>query len=89
MEIEDPSDLYPYIQSSSKAVRRRIIEILGRIGDQSTIKELEPVARSSGAETSDVATLAIKRIEWRMNGRPRASGEVMRRETAAPRPPNP
>ena len=89
MEIEDPSDLYPYVQSSSKAVRRRIIEILGRIGDQSTIKELEPVARSSGAETSDVATLAIKRIEWRMNGRPRASGEVMRRETAAPRPPNP
>ncbi|HEV8488000.1 MAG TPA: HEAT repeat domain-containing protein [Blastocatellia bacterium] len=89
MEIEDPSDLYPYIQSNSKVVRRRIIEILGRIGDQSTIKELEPVARSSGAETSDFATLAIKRIEWRMNGRPRAGGEVLRRDTAPPRAPNP
>jgi hypothetical protein len=71
METEDPSDLYPYIQSSSKVVRRKVIEILGRIGDQATIKELEPVARSSG-RTSDIATLAIKRIEWRMNGRPLA-----------------
>jgi HEAT repeat protein len=74
-----PSDLYPYIQSSSN-VRRKVIEILGRIGDGETIKELEPVARTSSAATADVATVAIKRIEWRMSGRPRARDSVLQRE---------
>ena len=73
-------DLYPHIQSSSKEVRQKVIEILGRIGDQDTIKELEPIVRTSSAATADTATVAIKRIEWRLSGRPRASDTVMQRE---------
>jgi HEAT repeat protein len=88
MEADSAADLYPYIKSSSKVVRRKIIEILGHIGDQSTIQELEPVARSSGAETSDIATLAIKRIEWRMSGRPRASSGIIRHDPAPGRAAN-
>ncbi|HST19542.1 MAG TPA: HEAT repeat domain-containing protein [Blastocatellia bacterium] len=80
METSNPADLYPYIRSSSKEVRQQIIEILGRIGDTETIKELQPVAQTSGAETADLATLAIKRIEWRLSGRPRATDSVMRSE---------
>jgi HEAT repeat protein len=80
MEINNPADLYPYIRSSSKEVRQQVIEILGRIGDTETIKELQPVAQTSGAETADLATLAIKRIEWRLSGRPRATDSVMRSE---------
>lgn len=80
MEANSPSDLYPYIRSSSTQIKRKIIEILGRIGDQDTIKELDPVVRTSGATTADTATLAIKRIEWRMSGRPRASDTVLQRE---------
>ncbi|HSB08486.1 MAG TPA: HEAT repeat domain-containing protein [Blastocatellia bacterium] len=76
----NPADLYPHIHSSSRSIRYKVIEILGRIGDQDTIKELEPVVRTSGAATADVATVAIKRIEWRMSGRPRASDNVMQRE---------
>ena len=89
LEITSPADLYPYIRASNKNVRQAVIDILGRIGDQATIKELEPVARTSGAETSDVATVAIKRIEWRMTGRPRANDEVLRRETRPRRSANP
>lgn len=73
-------DLYPHIQSSSKEVRRKVIEILGRIGDQDTIKELEPIVRTSSAATADVATVAIKRIEWRISGRPRAGDSVLQRD---------
>lgn len=80
MEATSPADLFPYIRSSSKEVSQKVIEILGRIGDQETIKELEPVVRTSSASTSDIATVAIKRIEWRMSGRPRASDSVMQRE---------
>jgi HEAT repeat protein len=80
MESTSPADLFPYIRSSSKEVRQKVIEILGRIGDQETIKELEPVVRTSSASTADTATVAIKRIEWRMSGRPRASDTVMQRE---------
>jgi hypothetical protein len=76
----NPADLFPYIRSSSKEVRQKVIEILGRIGDQETIRELEPVVRTSGASTADIATVAIKRIEWRMSGRPRASDTVLQRE---------
>jgi HEAT repeat protein len=80
MEATNPADLYPYIQSSSKEVRRKVIEILGRIGDRDTIKELEPIVRSSSASTADIAVVAIKRIEWRISGRPRASDSVLVRE---------
>ncbi len=73
-------DLYPHVRSSSKEVRRKVIEILGLIGDQDTIKELEPVVRTSSASTADVATVAIKRIEWRMSGRPRANDTVLQRD---------
>ena len=80
MEATSPADLYPYIQSSSKEVRQKVIEILGRIGDRDTIKELDPVVRSSSASTANIATVAIKRIEWRISGRPRASDSVLVRE---------
>ena len=80
LETSSPADLYPYIRSSSKEVRQQVIEILGRIGDTETIKELQPVAQTSGAETADLATLAIKRIEWRLSGRPRATDTVLRSE---------
>ena len=75
-----PSDLTPYIQSSSKEVRQKTIDILGRIGDEETIKELEPVVRTSSASSADSATVAIKRIEWRISGRPRANDSVLQRE---------
>lgn len=80
MEANNPADLYPYVRSSSRVVSQKVIEILGRIGDQETIKELEPVARTSSAATADTATVAIKRIEWRMSGRPRASDSVLQRK---------
>ncbi|HKP86028.1 MAG TPA: HEAT repeat domain-containing protein [Blastocatellia bacterium] len=86
LESNSPADLYPYIRSSSKEVSRQVIEILGRIGNSDTIKELEPVAQTSGAETADLATVAIKRIEWRLSGRPRATDDVLRRQTDSDRP---
>ena len=87
LESTSPADLYPYIRASNKEVRRQVIEILGRIGDSDTIKELEPVAQTSGAETADLATVAIKRIEWRLAGRPRATDSVLRRsQTDSDRP---
>jgi HEAT repeat protein len=89
MEIEQISDLYPYARSSQIEVRRKVIEILGKIGDKSTIAELEPVATSAGAETADTATVAIKRIEWRIAGKPRASDEVLRKQTRPRRAANP
>ena len=81
METDNVIDLHPYARSSNPQVKRKVIEILGKIGDQATIAELQPIATSSGAETSDTATLAIKRIEWRIAGKPRASDDVLKRQT--------
>ncbi|HSE96814.1 MAG TPA: HEAT repeat domain-containing protein [Blastocatellia bacterium] len=89
LEVDSPADLFPYVRSSNKEVRRKVIEVLGRIGDQSAIAELEPIARTSGAGTSDVATVAIKRIEWRLSGRPRPDDAVLKRETRPRRAANP
>ncbi|HVG17686.1 MAG TPA: HEAT repeat domain-containing protein [Blastocatellia bacterium] len=89
LEANNAADLYPYVRSSNKEVRRKVIEILGRIGDAETVKELQPVAETSGVATANAATLAIKRIEWRMSGRPRASDSVLRRETRPRRAENP
>jgi HEAT repeat protein len=73
LEVTTPADLYPFLNSTKISVRQRLIEVLGRIGDQETIKALEPVSRTSGEKTADIATVAIKRIEWRLAGRPRAA----------------
>jgi HEAT repeat protein len=89
MEIEQVADLYPYTRSSNLEIRRKVIEILGKIGDKATIAELQPVATSSSAETADTATVAIKRIEWRLAGKPRASDEVLRKQTRPRRAANP
>jgi HEAT repeat protein len=89
LEANNAADLYPYVRSSSKEVRQKVIDILGRIGDAETVKELQPVAETSGVATANAATLAIKRIEWRMSGRPRASDTVLRRETRPRRAENP
>ena len=82
----NPVDLYSHVHSSSKEIRQGVIEVLGRIGDAETVKELEPVVRTSSPATADAATVAIKRIEWRMAGRPRASDEVMGRPRRAANP---
>lgn len=82
----NPADLYVHIHSSTKSIRHGVIEVLGRTGDGETVKELEPAVRSSTSETADTATLAIKRIEWRMAGRPRASDDVLQRTTHASNP---
>ena len=89
METEQVSDLYPYARSSQMEVRRKVIEILGRIGDRETIAELQPIATSSGAETANTATLAMKRIEWRIAGKPRASDEILKTQTRPRRAANP
>jgi HEAT repeat protein len=82
----NPVDLYSHVHSSSKEIRQGVIEVLGRIGDAETVKELEPVVRTSSPATADAATVAIKRIEWRLAGRPRASDEVMGRPRRAANP---
>jgi HEAT repeat protein len=89
LEANDPADLYPHIKSSNKTVRREVISVLGRIGNRETIKELEPVARTSGTETANTATVAIKQIEWRIAGRPQATDAVIERETRPRRTNNP
>ncbi len=81
LEVDHPAHLWPYVRSSNEVVRREVIAILGQIGDRETIRELEPIARNSAAETSNVATVAIKRIEWKLAGRPRAEDDVLQRET--------
>ena len=70
-------------------MRRKVIEILGRIGDRETITELQPIATSSGVETANTATLAMKRIEWRIAGKPQASDEILRKQVRPRRAANP
>ncbi|MGH9764630.1 MAG: HEAT repeat domain-containing protein [Blastocatellia bacterium] len=80
LEVNSPSDLYPYVESSNKAVKTAVLQILGRIGDRDTIDVLKPVVSASGRKSSDEATVAIKEIEWRLNGGPKAGDKVLGRE---------
>jgi HEAT repeat protein len=82
----NPADLYVHIHSSNKAIRQGVIEVLGRTGDADTVKELESVVQASSAKTADAATVAIKRIEWRLAGRPRASDDVLHRSRPTTNP---
>ncbi|HUK90086.1 MAG TPA: HEAT repeat domain-containing protein [Blastocatellia bacterium] len=69
LEVNSPSDLYPYVDASNKTIRLAAIGILGRVGDQESIGVLKPVLAASGQATADAATEAIKTIEWRLWGK--------------------
>jgi HEAT repeat protein len=86
LEVNNPADLYPYVESSSKYIRLSVIQILGQIGDQESLSVLKPVARNSGREISDAATVAIKSIEWRLSGHPNTTDSVLRGDPNASRP---
>ena len=80
LEVDSPADLYPYIHSGDRAISLDIINILGQIGDRETIAELKPVVEASGRKSADAATVSIKKIEWRISGRPNATDTVLQRE---------
>ncbi|HEU4387312.1 MAG TPA: hypothetical protein VFV34_05910, partial [Blastocatellia bacterium] len=77
----DPADLYPHLHSSNKKIKKSVIEILGRTGNETTIEQLKPIVQASGPETTDLATVAMKRIEWRVNGHPRGGDDILQRES--------
>jgi HEAT repeat protein len=84
-EVNSPSDLYPYVDSSSKTIRLAVIQILGRIGDRESISVLKPVASASGHSAADAATDAIKSIEFRLWGGVNAGDRSEDGNTTRPR----
>jgi HEAT repeat protein len=86
LEVDSPADLYPYIHSSDRGTSLDIITILGQIGDRDTIAELKPIVQASGRKSADAATVAIKKIEWRISGRPNATDTVLQRDSGPSRP---
>jgi HEAT repeat protein len=83
LEADSPEHLLPYTRMRDKQVQLMIVEALGRIGDERTIAELEPLRRGFAPEIGEAATRAIRRIEWRVAregqtpsvARPRRVGE--------------
>jgi HEAT repeat protein len=53
----------PRVQDPDPGVRARLVEVLGAIGDQSTIATLTPLKQDSNREVAAAATHAIERIK--------------------------
>lgn len=64
LEVE-PKDLYPYLTQPGLPSRKWIVEVLGRVGTEETIRQLEPLLRSNEAAVVNATTLAIERIKRR------------------------
>jgi HEAT repeat protein len=59
------SDLTPRLKEPSTNTRRTIVEVLGAVGDTSTVASLSPLLTDREKEVVHAATVAIERIKMR------------------------
>lgn len=62
---KERDDLYPYLRSKSGKVRERLAEVLGRVGDEAAVSQLQPLTKDRNANVASAAVQAIRRIEAR------------------------
>jgi HEAT repeat protein len=58
-------DLVPRLQEPDEAVRRSVVEVMGALGDESTVAPLTPLLQDRNKDVVKAATHAIKRIGMR------------------------
>lgn len=61
-------ELLPRLQEPDDAMRRALIEVLGGLGDHSTIAALGPLLQNRNRDIVQAATHAIKRIKMKAEG---------------------
>jgi HEAT repeat protein len=58
-------ELFPRLQEPDEMTRRSLIDVLGALGDQSTVAALTPLLRDGNRDIVECATHAIQRIRMR------------------------
>jgi len=64
-EPEEVKALYPYVQTEKKAIRIRLIDVLGLRGDASAIPLVEEMSSSEDADIASSANVALRRLRAR------------------------
>jgi hypothetical protein len=81
--IESPEPLYQFLNSTDRKMQRRLLEILGRVGNTETLAHVEPFTKSSDHRLARAAREAQSEIIGRQKSinspanatRPRRTGE--------------
>jgi HEAT repeat protein len=80
MRLDSPEPLYLFLKqdNTSAKAKARLIEVLGRIGDASTLDQLKPFADSFDPRIAEATQLSMREIQQRLaqpqpdvKGRPR------------------
>jgi HEAT repeat protein len=58
-------ELLPHLKEPGETMRRAVVEVLGALGDESTIAVLEPLLQDRDRDLVEAATHAIQRIKMR------------------------
>lgn len=67
--IDDPTTLLALLKSPKRSIKTGVLEAIGRVGDERTLRELEPLVASTDLEVAAAAQLAVTEIETRINGK--------------------
>jgi len=67
--LDDPTTLVALLKSPKRLVKTGVLEAIGHVGDERTLRELEPLVASTDLEVAASAQLAVTEIEARMSGR--------------------
>lgn len=65
LESRDVPDLYPYLKSGKARIRARLVDVLGYVGDSSSLPELEKLLKDRSPEVVSSVNQAVRRIQAR------------------------
>jgi len=68
LEPEEVTALYPYVQTEKKAVRVKLLDVIGLRGDASAKPLVEEMSSSEDADIASAANLALRRLRARYPG---------------------
>ena len=68
-ELDSPAPLHSFIPRTKGEALPRLLEVLARVGDSSTLERIRPYASSSNPRVADAARFAEREITRRLNAR--------------------
>ena len=68
--LESPEPLYLFLERTNGNTQIKLIDVLGKIGDATTLERMKPYSESYDLKIAEAAQLAVKEIEQRLGEPP-------------------
>jgi hypothetical protein len=68
LDAQEVKDLYSHVQTEKKAIKIRLLDVIGTRADGTAIALVEEMSSSQDADVASAANLALRRLRARIPG---------------------